>query len=119
MSLELIQVPGASACCGGLLWVAGRTTRYWICGTCQQPCDRKPLVHLTRVQIESVQDSTSMAEIMFLCQMALEGGEDSQAWQAMDVLAARGLLDANLQAGPQEQRPPAGTLPVLERIIES
>lgn len=55
--------------------------------------------HLTREQIETIQEQAHSAEIMFLCQMALENGEDGQAWQAADMLAHRGLLDANPQAG--------------------
>jgi hypothetical protein len=47
---------------------------------------------LTRTQIEKIQDNASTAEIVFLCQMALEDGEDSAAWQAVDALADRGIL---------------------------
>jgi hypothetical protein len=39
--VEVVQVAGVSGCCGGLVWVPrGRTTQYWLCGTCQKPCDR-------------------------------------------------------------------------------
>ena len=47
---------------------------------------------LTRAQIEAIQEEASTAEVMFLCQMALENGEDSQAWQAMDMLAGRWIV---------------------------
>ena len=42
-AIDLTQVPGRSTCCGGLLWVPARgISKYWICGTCQQACDREP-----------------------------------------------------------------------------
>lgn len=28
-----------SDCCGALLQVAGRTTRYYVCQRCEKPCD--------------------------------------------------------------------------------
>lgn len=46
MKATLIQVPGRSTCCGGLLWVPrvrSGETQYWICGTCRQACDRELL----------------------------------------------------------------------------
>jgi hypothetical protein len=41
MTTELVLVPGQSRCCGGPLWVPRRgISQYWLCGTCQRPCDR-------------------------------------------------------------------------------
>jgi hypothetical protein len=31
---------GVSDCCHGPLLVAGKTTRYWVCGICQKACGR-------------------------------------------------------------------------------
>jgi len=40
MTTELTLVPGQSLCCGGPLWVPRGVSQYWLCGTCQRPCDR-------------------------------------------------------------------------------
>lgn len=51
----------------------------------------KPAVSLTRTQIEGIQDKAARegpAELVFLCQMALEG--DSDAWRAVTLLHKSG-----------------------------
>ena len=47
-----------SDCCGALLQVAGRTTRYYVCQECERPCDALPKVRLRPVdEAEDVWDS--------------------------------------------------------------